>query len=89
MRGMTITEETVYVKIKNVAKRHKQLKRIWSSLLKKEFKRFWKELLTGLKPSDTLSELLDCDTEKQIVTTKVVKENGLWKLNRIYISTFK
>jgi len=33
--------------------------------------------LTRLKPSDTLSELLDCDKEKQIVTTKVVKENGL------------
>jgi len=45
--------------------------------LKKEFKRFEKQLLTRFKPSDTLSELLEGDNKKQIVTTKVVKENGL------------
>ena len=69
--------------MKDVAKRHKQLKRIWEEPFEKGVWKIWKKLLTRLKPSDTLSELLDCDKEKQIVTTKVVKENGLWKLNRI------
>ena len=41
-------------------------------------------MLTVFEPSDTLNELPKGDNKKQIVTTKVVKENGLWKLNRIY-----
>ena len=58
-------------------------------LLEREFKRILKQLLTRFKPSDTLSELLDCDKEKQIVTMKVVREKLVFENGTEYISTFK
>ena len=36
-------------------------------------------MLTRFKPSDTLSELLECDKKKQIVTTKVVRKKMVFE----------
>jgi hypothetical protein len=36
-------------------------------------------MLTVFKPSDTLSELLDCDKEKQIVAAKVVRKKMVFE----------
>ena len=73
----------MYVKIKHVARSGKQLKQNLKITEKQEIKKFWKKLLTWFKSSDKLNKSLEGDTKKQKVTTKVVKENGLWKLNRI------
>ena len=78
-----ITGVTIYVKIKDVAKRRKQLKRIWLKPFEKEFKRFEKVVdsiqtkwytkwVAWLRQIKTISYNVSC-----------TKENGLWKLNRI------
>ena len=39
---ISIIELDIYVKIKHVAKRRKQLKEIWKKPFEKEFERIWK-----------------------------------------------
>jgi len=54
------------------------LKEFNKNLLKKEFKRIQKKLLTRFKPSDILRKSLKGDNIKQKITAKVVrKKNGL------------
>jgi len=53
------------------------LKEFDKNLLKERVQQIRKKMLTVFKPSDTLSKSLEGDNKKQIVTTKVVKENGL------------
>ena len=71
------------VKIKHVAESDSNWEINLKNPLKKRFKKFWKKLLTQSISRDILNKSLEGDTKKQKVTTKVVKENGLWKLNRI------
>jgi len=65
------------------------LKEIDKNLLKKEFKRFLKKLLTRFKPSDTLSKSLEGDNKKQKVTAKVVERKWSLKIEQNNIDTFK
>ena len=39
-------------------------------------------MLTGFKPSATLSKSLECDKKKQIVTTKVVERKWSLKIEQ-------
>ncbi len=70
-------------KIKHVAESGKQLKWISEKLWNKELKKNFKKLLTSSKVDDTLNKLSRATETYKSKTTKVVKENGLWKLNRI------
>ena len=77
--SIIITGITIYVKIKNVAKRRKQLKRIWWKPSEKRVLKIWKKMLTRFKSSDTLSKSLGCDNKKQIATAKVVRKKMVFE----------